>query len=182
MTRSRSGRLSAVTLAMLAAITPAAAASISEPLKGVSITYNDGLWSAAIEDQDIDLKCKSDACGGESGECEVMLTMNNAALTSRQFFDAYQKEFTDNLVEEFDKLGVDPVVVDPPTNFMEGGVIVSISSIRYDESGTPTRAWAAAQEARFGAVTLTCYGSEDKYQTAEMAWLALLKDITIPKQ
>jgi len=169
-------------LVLLLGANAAAAASISEPMKGVAITYNDSLWSAAIEDQDIDLKCKSDACGGESGECEVMLTMNNAALTSQQFFDAYQKEFTDNLVEEFDKLGVNPVVVDQPTNFMEGGVIVSISSIRYDESGTPTRAWASAQEAPFGAVTLTCYGSEDKYQTALMAWLALVKDITIPKR
>lgn len=165
----------------MASAVPASAAEISEPTHGVTLTYQDALWSAAIEDQDIDLKCKSDACGGESGECEVMLTMNNAALTSREFFDTYQREFTDNLVEEFDKLGVNPVVVDPPTNFMEGGVIVSISSIRYDESGTPTLAWAAAQEARFGAVTLTCYGSEDKYQAAEMAWLALVKSITIPK-
>ena len=183
MTRSGTacGRLAGALFAIFLVAPPAAAATISETVKGVSVTYSDTLWTAAIEDHDIDLKCKSDACGGDTGECETSLSVAKPGVTSRDFFDQFQQMYTDSLVEEFDKLGVDPVVVDRPTTFMEGGAIVSISSIRYNESGTPTRAWSAAQEAPFGAVTLTCYGSEDKYQTAETAWLELLKGIVIPK-
>lgn len=176
------GRLRAVLLLVMASVTPASAADISEPTHGVSLTYNAALWSAALEDQNIHLTCKSDICGGASGECETMLAMTRPGLTSREFFDVYQQEFTNNLVEEFDKLGVDPVVVDRPTTFWEGGAVVSLSSIRYDESGTPTRAWAAAQEAPFGVVTLTCYAAEAKYEAAHTAWLALINDITIPKK
>lgn len=126
-------------LLVMASVTPVSAADISEPTHGVSLTYQDALWSAAIEDQNIHLTCKSDICGGASGECETMLAMTRAGLTSREFFDAYQHEFTSSLVDELDKLGVDPVVVDQPTTYFEGGAIVSLSSIRYDESGTPTR-------------------------------------------
>lgn len=175
-------RLAAVALSTLVVAAPAFAADITEPSHGVTLTYRDADWSAAIQDQDIDLKCKVEACGGNSGECEMMLAMTKPGLTSREFFNEYQQEFTSNLVDEFNKLGVDPVVVDQPTTYWEGGAVVSLSSIRYDESGTPTRAWAAAQEAPFGVVTLTCYGDEAKYETAHMTWLALVKDITIPKR
>ncbi|WP_152536289.1 hypothetical protein [Mesorhizobium loti] len=169
-------------LLVMASVTPASAADIREPTHGVTLTYQDGLWSAAIEDQNIHLTCKSDICGGASGECETMLAMTRPGLTSREFFNVYQQEFTSGLVDELDKLGVDPVVIDPPTTFWEGGAVVSLSSIRYDESGTPTRTWAAAQEAPFGVLTLTCYADEAKYDTAHTAWLALINNITIPKR
>lgn len=171
-------RLAATILFLLSIVAPAIAGKISEPGKGVTLSYNSSLWSASLDDKDIVLSCMGESCGGD---CDVVLTMTPTGLTSQEFFDRFRNEINKNTIVKASQSGLDPVVVDKPANVTVAGKEVSISSVRLKLLGSHARQWMMVEEASFGVVTLTCNSSEDEYEIARKTWLDLVKGIVIPK-
>jgi hypothetical protein len=171
----------AAALPLLTVLT-AAADEITEPRQGVSVIYNGAQWSATIEDQDLDFKCKAAECGGDDAECTTSITPTKPGFSAREFFDKFERAYTDAVVDGFTDNGWDPVVVDQPTTFMVGGNIAAISSVRYEEEAPPKRAWFAQISAPFGVLVLACYGREDRFEAASPLWLKLAEAVHIPKE
>jgi hypothetical protein len=171
-------RLAATILFLLSITAPAVAGEISEPAKGVTLTYNNKLWWARLDQRDIVLSCMTSACGGD---CDVVLTMTPTGLTSHEFFDRYRNEINKNTIVKASTYGLDPVVIDKPTIVTINGRDVSQSSVRLRSPG-PARTWMVVEEASFGVVTLTCNSSEGEYEIARNTWLDLVKGIVIPKK
>ena len=172
-------RFASTILLMLSVATPAFAGKISEPAKGVTLTYNSNLWEARLDQKDIVLSCMVSGCGGD---CDVVLTMTPTGLISHEFFDRFRNEINKNKIVSGSEYGLDPVVIDKPTITTIGGKDVSVSSVRLRALGSPMREWMAVEEASFGVVTLTCNGSEDEYEAARKTWQDLVKGIVIPKE
>jgi hypothetical protein len=171
----------AVALAMLCGFA-AAADEISEPRHGVSVLYDGARWSAAIEDQDLDFKCKTAECGGDDAECATSITPTKAGLTAHDFFDQFGRLYTDTIVDGFTENGWDAVLVDRPETYLVGSSMAVISSVRYDQDDQAKRAWFVEFGAPFGVLVLACYGREDRYEAASRQWLKLAEAFTFPKQ
>ncbi|WP_421917371.1 hypothetical protein [Mesorhizobium sp.] len=172
-------RLAATILFLLSTAAPAVSGEISEPVKGVSLTYQNNLWWARLDQQDILLSCMASACGGD---CDVVLTMTPTGLRSQEFFDRFRNEINKNAIVKASMSGLNPVVVDKPAMVTIDGKEVSISSVRLSFLGSPTRTWMMVEEAPFGVVTLTCNSSEGDYEIARKTWLDLAKSIVIPRK
>ena len=168
-------------LTLLCAL-PAKADEITEPRHGVSILYDGARWSGAIEDQDIELRCKAAECGGDAAECTTSITETKAGFTAKDFFDEFERVYTDAIVESFTESGWDPVVVDQPTTYLVGSSIAPISSVQYEENGDPKRVWFVEFGAPFGVLVLACYGREDRYETTRTQWLKLAEAVAVPKE
>jgi hypothetical protein len=159
----------------------AAADEITEPQHGVSVLYDSARWSAAVEDQDIDLKCKAAECGGDDAECTIFAAETKPGFTAQTFFEEFERAYTNGIVDGFTDNGWDPVIVDRPTGYLVGSSRAVISSVRYDQEGQPKRAWFVQFGAPFGVVVLDCYGSEDRFEKASALWLKLAEAVVIPK-
>ena len=161
----------------LAALTCAGAfgAEIAEPDHGVKFAYDEALWQAKIEDGAVLLECHADACGGEDAECQGTTADNKSGQTKDRYFASFLDTYTNVIVDGFAKVRTKPVVVDRPARFMEDGVIVGLSSIRYTLDGKQRRAWIAQVPAQFGLIVLQCDAREERFLDAQAKWLDLVK-------
>jgi hypothetical protein len=95
------------------------------------------------------LECHADACGGEDAECQGTTAVNESGQTKDRYFASFLDTYTNEIVHGFATARTKPVVVDQPARFMEDGVIVGLSSIRYTLDGKQSRAWIAQVPAQF---------------------------------
>jgi hypothetical protein len=160
----------------------AAADEITEPQHGVSVLYDSARWSAAIEDRDLDFKCKAAECGGDDAECTTSMTPTKPGVTVRDLFDEFERLYSDSVVDGFTENGWDAVLIDQPSTYLVGSSMAAISSVRYEQEEQAKRAWFVEFGAPFGVLVLACYGREDRYETASQLWRKLAEAFTFPKE
>jgi hypothetical protein len=164
----------AIALAALACAV-AFGGEIAEPDHGVKFDYDETRWEAKIDDGAVLLECHADACGGETAECQGTTADNKSGRTNESYFASFLDTYTDEIVNGFAHVRTKPVVVDRPARFMEDGVLVGLSSIRYTLDGKQRRAWIALISAQFGLIVLQCDASEERFVDAQPKWLDLVK-------
>ncbi len=155
------------------------AAEFSEPNHGITVAYDEALWSASLDDQDIELTCKTATCGGDSVECGTVVFETKPGLANQDFVDTFRRDYATMLTSQLKDAGWEPVLVDPPALATEGDKNLVLFSFRLDKFGTSTRIWSAEMGAPFGVLVLQCYTDEAAFAAARPQLLALVKGIAI---
>ena len=176
------GQFAAAVIGLAALAAPAAlAAEIAEPRHGVTIAYNDQIWSASADAKNVTLKCKFDACGGPDAECITFISDAKNGVSAKQFFWDFLGEFTTKVADAFDDNDYSPEIVDAATSFYEGGRPVGLSSIRFTQDDMKKRAWFEEIGEPFGVIVLQCYGLEARFEAGKAQWLLLANGVDGPK-
>jgi hypothetical protein len=179
LNRARRGAFAVALAALICA--GASGAEIAEPDHGVKFDYDEALWQAKIDAGAVLFECHADACGGEDAECQGTTADNNSGQRKDRYFASFLDTYTNVIVDGFAKMRTKPVVVDQPARFMEDGVIVGLSSIRYTLDGKQRREWIAQVPAQFGLIVLQCQAREERFMDAKAKWLDLVKASAKPK-
>ncbi|WP_192182713.1 hypothetical protein [Mesorhizobium amorphae] len=170
----------AILLTLLAV--PAEAAQIVEPKHGVGLAYDEAQWSAKLDDdQNINLTCKTAACGGAGAQCIATPQLAKQGSTPQALLGYFGTDITRLVLGEFTKQGFDPKLVEELAIHRVGERTAGLSSFRTEDAGKLMRIWIAQVIVPFGAEVLVCVCPEDRYAAANAQWLSLIGAMAVPE-
>ncbi len=140
------------------------------------------MWSAVLNDGDLDFDCQAADCGGDLAGCSVSLKLPDGGQSADLYDEAFARDFVDGLVAELGSEGHDPELIEPPVRYMVGANLAVFASLAHTVQGLRTRLDLYEIPAPFGMVLAMCFNSDTAYASGKSAALKLVEGIIIPNR
>lgn len=142
-------------------------ASVKIQRHDVPVIYDEHVWTTSTDEEGVNFNCGAESCGGKDAICSTYSEAPKAADKAKEFFNLYIKEIMSIMVEEYEKQGNSPAVIDPPARTFDGGRFSDRASIRFVQNGATWRIWFAVIQEPFGVTVLNCSVDESRFVASE---------------